>query len=150
MRDRERPDYDPLGIRLGGFNLNAALDFGVASTDNLFAAETNEQDDILYTIAPTARLTSNWSRHKVAVEGGASWVRHDEFDNEDYDTQFFRTRGRFDIGDSTQVGVSARFAHEVKPRTDPDTPSVGDPVEYRSYRLLGIRRTAFRALPCPC
>jgi hypothetical protein len=130
VRDRARPDYDPLGVRLGAFNLNAAVDFGVASTDNLFAAETNEQDDIRYTVAPTARLASNWSRHEVAVEGGASWVRHDDFDNEDYDTQFFRARGRFDVGNATQLGASARFAHDVKPRTAPDTPSVGNPVEF--------------------
>lgn len=131
VRDRPRPDYDPLGVRLGGFNLNATADFGVASTDNLFAAASgNEQDDLVFTFAPSAWLTSDWSRHEVAVEGGASWVTHDDFKNEDYDTQYFRTRGRLDIGDSSSVGASVRFAHQVTPRTDPDVPTVGNPVEY--------------------
>src|SRR5437868_6332947 len=37
VRDRPRPEYDPLGARVGGFDLNAQLDAGVTYTDNLFA-----------------------------------------------------------------------------------------------------------------
>lgn len=131
VRDRDREEYRPLGAQLGGFNLNGAIDFGVASTDNLFAAEApNEESDIRFNVTPTARLSSDWSRHQVAVEAGANWVTHDEFDNEDYDTNYFRALGRVDITQATRAGASARFAHQVKPRTDPDTPSIGSPVEY--------------------
>jgi hypothetical protein len=131
VRDRARPEYDPLGARLGGFNLNATLDLGVTSTDNLFAAASgSEEEDTIFTVAPSAGLTSNWSRHELAFDAGASWVTHDDFDNEDFDTHYLRGRGRLDIGDSSSVGASARITHQVTPRTDPDTPAVGNPVEY--------------------
>ncbi|MGQ0533361.1 MAG: outer membrane beta-barrel protein [Caulobacteraceae bacterium] len=133
VRDRDRPEYDAPGRRLGTFNLNASLDLAVASTDNLFAApdgSPSDVDDIIYTVAPTARLESDWSRHMVALEGGATLRSHQDFSNEDANDHYVRGQGRFDIGDSTAIRGSARFAHQVTPRTDPDSPFVGDPVEY--------------------
>jgi len=133
VRDRDRPEYDPLGTRLGSFNLSASLDLAITSTDNLFAAPDgapSDVDDIIYRIAPTARLESDWSRHMVAIEGGATFRSHEDFSNEDSDEHYFRGQGRFDIGDSTELRGSARVAHQVTPRTDPDSPFIGDPVEY--------------------
>jgi hypothetical protein len=136
VRDRDRPEYDAPGRRLGTFNLNASLDLAIASTDNLFAApdgSPSEVDDIIYTVAPTARLESDWSRHMVAVEGGATFRMHDDFSSEDTDEHYIRGQGRLDIGDSTALRASARAAHQVTPRTDPDSPFVGAPVEYDRF-----------------
>ncbi len=131
VRDRPRPEYDPLGTRLGGFNLNAELNLGVASTDNLFAEPSGaEDDDMIYTVRPWARLASGWSRHALSVEGGAAFKSHADFSSEDADTHFIRGVGRLDVGSSTSVTGVLGFAHEVEPRTDPDSPLTPDPVEY--------------------
>jgi hypothetical protein len=133
VRDRDRPEYDAQGRRLGSFNLNAAADFSVAYTDNLFAAPDGspaDVDDFVYTVAPMAALTSNWSRHAVAVEAGGTVRLHNDFDNEDTEEYYLRGNGRFDIGENTELRGSARYAHQVTPRTDPDSPFIGDPVEY--------------------
>lgn len=142
VRDRDREEYRPLGVHLGGFDLNGAIDFGIASTDNLFAAEAGtpaEVDDIIYTVAPNARLTSNWSRHMAQIDAGAEWRMHDEFSNEDSDDWYLRAAGRVDVGDSTAINGSARASHETTPRTDPDSPLVGAPVEYdRNTMSVGV------------
>ncbi len=133
VRDRDRPEYDAPGRRLGTFNLNASLDLAIASTDNLFAApdgSPSDVDDIIYTVAPTARLESDWSRHMVAFEAGATLRSHEDFSNEDADDHYVRAQGRFDIGEATELRGSVRSAHQVTPRTDPDSPFIGDPVEY--------------------
>jgi hypothetical protein len=133
VRDRDRPEYDAPGRRLGTFNLNASLDLAVTSTDNLFAApdgSPSDVDDIIYTVAPTARLESDWSRHMVAIEGGATFRSHADFSNEDADEHYVRGQGRLDIGEATELRGSVRAGHYVSPRTDPDSPFVGDPVEY--------------------
>lgn len=131
VRERPRPEYDPLGVRLGGFNLNASLDLGVASTDNLFAEETNEQDDMIYTAGLRGRLQSNWRRHALGFEAGATTVSHEDFSSEDYDTSFAGVSGRLDVGSNTQISGRARMAHEVESRRDPDAPASTDPlVEY--------------------
>lgn len=142
VRDRDREEYRPLGVHLGGFDLNGAIDFGIASTDNLFAAESDspaEVDDIIYTVAPNARLTSNWSRHMAQIDGGAEWRMHEDFSNEDSDDWYLRAAGRLDVGDSTAINGSARASHETTPRTDPDSPLIGEPVEYdRNTMSLGV------------
>lgn len=133
VRDRDRPEYDAHGRRLGSFNLNAALDLSITSTDNLFAAPDNsasDVDDVIYRAAPMAALTSDWSRHALSVEAGANFRSHEDFSNEDADEHYIRGSGRFDIGQNTQLRGSTRSAHQVTPRTDPDSPIIGDPVEY--------------------
>jgi len=144
VRERARPEYDPLGVRLGGFTLNAALDLAVTSTDNLFASEDAfAEEDIIYSAAPYGRLSSNWSRHALSIEGGAQSNMHDEFSSEDTDTYWLRGVGRLDIGRSTSVTASAGIAHEVEPRTDPDAPSVGAPIEYDRNNLSLIAQHTF-------
>jgi hypothetical protein len=136
VRERPHPDYRPLGMRLGSFDLNASLDLGVASTDNLFADDSGaELDDIIYTVAPAARLASDWARHSLAFDAGAVVKTHDEFSNEDADSYFARGAGRLDVGVASTVTAVGRFAHEVDPRTDPDSPFVGEPVEYDRANL---------------
>jgi hypothetical protein len=133
VRDRNRPEYDAPGRRLGTFNLNAALALAVTSTDNLFAApdgSPSDVDDIIYRVAPMAALSSDWSRHAFSVEAGATFRSHEDFSNEDADDHYVRAAGRFDIGENTELRGSARGAHQVTPRTDPDSPFIGDPVEY--------------------
>lgn len=149
VRERDRPEYDPLGVRLGAFDLNATLDLGVASTDNLFAAADNTPtnvDDIIYTVNPTARLSSNWSRHSVSLDGGATWTKHADYDSEDTDQWFARAVGRLDIGDSSSLRGTARTGHYVTPRTDPDSFDDGVPVEYdRDDFSIGVTHRFSRA-----
>ena len=131
VRDRPRPEYDPLGMRFGGFNLHGSLDLGVATTDNLFAEETGEDGDTIFTAGLRGRLASNWSRHALAFDAGAATVSHEDFSSEDHDTYFAGAQGRLDIGSSSNVSARARIAHEVEPRNDPDAPAQGIPlVEY--------------------
>lgn len=133
VRDRDRPEYDAAGRRLGTFNLNASLDLAVTSTDNLFAAPDgapSDVDDMIYGVAPNVSLTSDWSRHALALDAGAVFRSHEDFSSEDADDHFVRATGRFDIGQNTALRGSVRSSHQVSPRTDPDSPFIGSPVEY--------------------
>jgi len=131
VRDRARPDYDPMGMRFGGFNLHARLDLSAASSDNIFAEETAEDQDTAFGAGLHARLESGWSRHALALEAGATTTSYDDFSSEDADTNYAGIRGRFDIGARTNISGRARISHEVEPRNDPDAPAQGIPlVEY--------------------
>jgi hypothetical protein len=138
VRERPRPEYDPLGMRFGGFDLHASLDLGVAHTDNLFAEETGEDDDTIFTAALTGRLDSTWSRHALRFEAGAATVSHDDFSSEDYDTSFAGVSGRLDVGSRSNLAARARFAHEVESRRDPDAPSQGTPLVEYDRTELGV------------
>jgi hypothetical protein len=127
VRERSRADYDPLGLRLGGFTLHATLDLNATNSDNIFAEETAEDEDTILTAGLRGRLSSNWSRHALAFEAGGATVIYDEFSSEDYDTSFAGVSGRLDIGSSSNVNARARIAHDVESRRDPDAPAQGAP-----------------------
>ena len=155
VRDRERPELDPLGVRLGGFTLNASVDLDVTSTDNLFAAPSGaEVDDVIYTLAPRARLASNWSRNQLAFDAGAAFRSHEDFSSEDVDTHYARVSGRWDLSADTAVHGSAGVSHDYIARTDSDIPFIAAPVEYdrteaaigvsHRFARLGVRLDAFQ------
>lgn len=145
VRERPRPEYDPVGINLGGFDLHARLDLAVTSTDNLFAEEVDEQEDFFFDIAPWVGLNSHWSRHGLGVEAGANFRQHDEFSSEDFETMFVRGYGRLDVGSNTHVTLALGAANEVEPRTDPDAPTTPEPVEYdRTDASLTVQHTLNR------
>lgn len=140
VRDRARPEYDPLGIRLGGFDLNGHLDLSATHTDNLFATETNPVDDTIFHVTPYASLTSRWSRHALGFFAGADFASHQDFSSEDASTYFAGTNGRVDIGSNSYVFGSAGFAHSVESRTDPDAAVSGSPNEFDTTNMeIGAR-----------
>lgn len=130
VQNRARPEYDPLGMRLGAFMLNASVDLGLASTDNVFAEETSPESDIIFSVAPNAILASGWSRHQLVLSAGSVTSSYEDNSSEDASSYYGRADGRVDIGSRTFISPTVGFAHIIEPRTDPDAPIVGDPVEY--------------------
>jgi hypothetical protein len=143
VRDRARPEYDPLGMRFGGFTLNASLDLTATYDDNIFAEDTDTNSDWILAASPHARLASNWSRHALAIEAGATLPSHRDFSGEDVNTGYGRLHGRFDVGVDTSITGDVGAAHEVESRLDPDRPPQGTPpVEYDTTNVgVGIQHT---------
>lgn len=146
VRDRPREEYDPLGVRFGGFTLNASVGLTATHNNNVYATPTNEQDDIIFTVTPRARLQSNWSRHALTLEAGAAIDRYNDLDDEDAETYFAGAVGRVDIGSNTSVSGIARYAREVEPRTNPDALTAGEPVEYDRTELAVSAQHVFNRL----
>jgi len=138
VAERARPEYDPLGMRFGGFQLNAAVNLDVGYSDNLFGeASGSEDDDVFITVRPEARVDSTWSRHAAYLTGGAGFRAYDEFSSEEATTGYLGAGGRMDITRDTSVGLDALAAREVESRTDPDSAFTLEPVEYDIRRFGG-------------
>lgn len=131
VQDRPRPEYDPLGMHVGAFDLNATLDLSASSTDNLYAAERgDEQSDVYFTISPSMRLTSNWSRHALEIGAGAAQSEHSDFSSENATTWYLNGLGRLDIDNDTDLTATANVARVVEPRTNPDAFAGAKPTVY--------------------
>ncbi|MGD1935559.1 MAG: outer membrane beta-barrel protein, partial [Candidatus Phaeomarinobacter sp.] len=83
VADRERPEYDPVGIRAGGFIIYPATTASVEFTDNLFNAPTNEEDDTVFAISPELLVETQWSRHALNFEAGLTSNFHSNNDSDD-------------------------------------------------------------------
>lgn len=147
VTERPRPEYDALGKRLGGFDLNASIDLGVASTDNVFANDINKQDDFITWIAPAARLQSHWSRHAMAFRVGGYGDSHADTDEDNVVNYYAGVDGRLDVLTNSEVGAGASFNREHEQRADPDSPAgIAEPVEYDRTNAYAYARHSFNRL----
>ena len=62
---RPRPDYDPLGIRAGGFLIFPSFTVNGDYNDNIFADDENEESDFVFTYSPRVEVRSNFPRHSL-------------------------------------------------------------------------------------
>jgi hypothetical protein len=73
--DRSRPEFDALGIKIGGFTLFPRVETAIGYEDNVYQTSSDRKADATATIAPNARFASNWSRHSLTIEAGADIKR---------------------------------------------------------------------------
>lgn len=106
---RPRPEYDPLGVRLGGFRLDAAVEAGAGWDSNLFGRRRNVVSDGYATESANIELGSDWTTHalgaSVNMESRQYFSRGDQ-DWTDWNVGGF---GRYDF--SAYTNVEARYRH---------------------------------------
>jgi hypothetical protein len=67
VTERSRPDYDPLGIRAGGFEIFPRLGVAGGYTDNTYLTSQNERGSAIISVAPSVEAHSDWSVHEVRL-----------------------------------------------------------------------------------
>jgi hypothetical protein len=133
---RSRPEYDPLGIRAGGFLIYPSFTVDGAYNDNIFADDENEESDFIFTYSPRIDFRSNFPRHSLR------WTLQTDvgqyIDNTDENFWDYGTNlaGRLDITRNNRLIGSASYAHGHDARDDPDDPGVDvsdEPVQFDEY-----------------
>jgi hypothetical protein len=111
---RPRPDYDPLGIRLGSFDLNLEATVTAGYDDNVFYEEDDTEDDFVFTATPAFRLQSDWNVHMLGFEGSVTGTKYvDETDADNVQGQG-TAFGRLDITRDDQLYGSAGYRRQVR------------------------------------
>ncbi len=118
VTDRYHEDFSPEDVRLGAFLLDSELGLGVVADDNVFADLDDEQEDVIFTIAPDARLTSNWSRHQISARVQAEHREFADIDSESSTDVLGELRGRLDVNRELEFSGRVFAADENEPRTD--------------------------------
>lgn len=118
--DRPRPDYDPLGIPLGGFLLSPQLQVGQSYDDNIYASQ-RRLGDFVTLIAPRLALDSTWSRDAVGLAVSSGISRYATHSTEDFDSVRLDAYGRLDIYRDAAVTMAGYHRHDADPRSAPET-----------------------------
>jgi hypothetical protein len=128
--ERTPQDYEPLGIRLGVFNLNPQMTVREAYNDNVFATQSNKIGDWITTVSPQVQLQSDWARHSLGFLASADINKYASRTSENYDNFNLAVDGRVDIlrDSSVYAGTAYRQLHE--PRTSPNNQDGLTPQEY--------------------
>jgi hypothetical protein len=136
---RPRPEFDARGVRLGSFMLFPSLSAGVAYHDNVFnradGAVPGPVEDFLFTLSPTLKLNSNWSRHALNLFAESKSYFYQDFSNEDRTDWKVGGDVRLDIFGGTSLTVDGLYEEVTEPRgTDPSSIALIDSTEYSHWR----------------
>ncbi|MCI4643746.1 MAG: outer membrane beta-barrel protein [Hyphomonadaceae bacterium] len=141
VMDRYQVDFDPEPVRLGTFLLNSQLGLGAESNDNVFADPANEQDDILFQIAPVADLRSNWSRHELGARAEVTHREYNDLASESATDLRGELRGRLDITRGFDIGGTIFASDEVEPRYSVANLAVfEEPINYQTTGARAVAR----------
>jgi hypothetical protein len=121
--DRPRPEFDALGIKLGGFTLFPRFETSLEYTDNVYQASADRKSDGVIGLSPSARLTSNWSQHSLTIDGGADIKRYLSESRRDQDSWHVGGSGRYDLGGQITLSGSARTGRATEPPTSAAYPT---------------------------
>lgn len=97
VTQRERPEYDAVGMRAGGFTLLPKVEISGQSLSNALAAGSNEQSDTALIVAPSILARSNWGRHALQLQGNLTVKRNKDFSGNDQTAGSLQALGRVDI-----------------------------------------------------
>src|ERR1700722_1998207 len=71
VASRERPDFDPLGTRIGDFTIRPQIEEGLGYDDNVFGSGGNRLGSWILGTHPSLLVNSDWSRDSIGGYIGA-------------------------------------------------------------------------------
>jgi hypothetical protein len=128
--DRARPDYDPLGIRLGSFLAYPTARLAETYDSNVFATTTGTKDDFYTTFNPGIGIRSDWNVHSVALQASTATKRYSSLVSENVTNLLIAGNGRLDILRDIYVRGGAGYQLLHEDRSSPDSVNGKKPVEY--------------------
>jgi len=138
VQDRPRPDYDPVGMRIGSLELDAGLGIGAAYSDNIYAASRDEKEDFVTELEPSIRVSNDWGRSVLAISAAMSIGRYTDYSSEDFDDY----SARLDWSRNWVAAGSLRFQagriHDHESRRDPTDEDSFEPTTY-DVDIFGMR-----------
>ncbi|EIZ78471.1 hypothetical protein WSK_2915 [Novosphingobium sp. Rr 2-17] len=115
--DRPRPEFAPIGGRIGSFFLFPRFDLSAEGTDNLRATKDDRIADVELGAAGKIAVQSNFSRHALALSADYARTVHVETPSENTSRYGARADGRFDFERGTWLAASGSAEHGFEPRS---------------------------------
>lgn len=141
VTQRERPDYQALGVNVGGFRIYPKLQSQVAYTSNLFARENDVESDTYFVVSPTLDAVSNWGRHQLQATAGLRLRRYIDHPSENQNGWVLRTAGRLDVHGQDAITGSleaTKIYEERSSAQSPDAAAKPLPINTYAAQIRGI------------
>jgi hypothetical protein len=131
VRDRPRPEYDALGLRLGNFRVLPSVGAGGLYNSNVFNTPGNEQSDWALEVSPALNIVSDLPRHALSLLVSARSLFYNRLTSENTTDVTAFLRGRLDVRRDTNVVVDGGYQLLHEARGAPDLPgNAAEPTEY--------------------
>jgi hypothetical protein len=133
VTERSQPEFDPVPVRAGVFEIDASLGASAAYNDNIFAEQNNPDDDLVIRVQPQVDARSTWSSHEVAMGGS---VDHREFSNNDSETSTdynVYLNGRLDVSRTFALRAGVDSQHVTEERYLAGSNGAAEPAAFDGY-----------------
>lgn len=112
--EHPRPDYTPLPIRVGSFNVSPSVEEGIGASDNVYQTNTAKQGDGYAFLKPSIAAASDWDVHALEFSAVGNFKRY--FDETRRNLSLFglKAAGRLNFADGITVFGEARFNREYE------------------------------------
>lgn len=142
--DRPRPDFDPIPISIGSFQLFPAINVGTYYDTNIFATQNNLHDDQVWKVNPTISALSDWGRNAVGITALGDFDYYDHANEQDYQGGAVQAEGRYDIAEQTWLAGTAGYQRVTEAKGGPETP--GNTLDASQYNLYTASAEAYRGV----
>lgn len=131
--ERSRPSYNPIGISVGGLLFYPEVRAGAGATTNAYLAEREGAQAAFFSVEPSLRITSIWSRHSLQLNG-STLLRN-------YVSQTRRNEREWNLDASGQVelGRNVEIDATINASQETEDPFSGE-VENATLALSRFRR----------
>jgi hypothetical protein len=136
VRDRARPDYDALGIRVGQFLAYPELDLGASYESNIFGDQNNPKGDVLFEVTPSVRMESDWANHALGVHATGTIDRYVDTSSQNFEDFEVGADGRLDIDRTANLTGAFDYGRVTESQIDSDFgASLSEPIQYNLTRF---------------
>jgi hypothetical protein len=133
VTQRDRPEFDPLGIRAGSFLIFPSIGVSESYDTNVFATPDDEVDDFITQVEPNVEVVSNFSRHALSLSAGADVAFYASETDENYQDFFVNGDGRLDVTRDSALTADVTAGRFHIGRDDPEDVGTAEPIEYWNY-----------------
>ena len=141
VRDRDHPEYDPLGVTVGAFRLFPKVATSVTYDDNIYAVST-KTGDAVFEVHPTLDIRSLWSNNDLRLTIDYDADRYAAHATQNSDSYSGNLAGRLDVDRDSSVAIDLSAARQIQPRISQN--SIAGVLKPISYDLIQGDLNAFR------
>jgi hypothetical protein len=158
--DRARPEFDPVGLRLGDFFLFPRAEIDESYNSNIFATNTSPIYDLITAFQPSFDLLSIFPRNALNLHGSSALQIYADHPAQNTQDGLVNVDGRLDVTAGSSFFGSAQVSHQHISYGSPNSPSniaqpvtssrnIAEPVTYWDYiaragYMQGARRFSFQ------
>ena len=125
--------YEPLGLRVGSFNVAPDLSVTLEKNDNIFYQPIDKTGDLITQIAPSVAISSDWGRHQITADFSADYDDYEKHTVENTFSWNAGLGGRLDIHGANYAFGGVGFSQNYEPPYDPSVLQIGElihPIKY--------------------
>ena len=141
--DRARPEYDAVGVPVGGLTLYPTLAAGVSGDDNIFRGPVPSSDAV-WAISPRLDLRSNWDTNALQLFGQLDHYEYQRLSSENRTNWMLGGMGRLDFSPGSFLSNETSYFDTHEARTSPDLSLLAlSPTQYRRIHSDGTLNGQF-------